>query len=82
MNRKSCGYLVRALNELASLTAQCKFDDVDRAVGAKTPSRTGDCHRSSRNLDQRWRSRYRNRRARAKFGRVNAAVPGMATSPS
>ena len=35
MNRESCGYLVKALNQLASLTAQCSFDDVDRPVGPK-----------------------------------------------
>ena len=32
MNRRSCGYLVRALNQLASLTARCGLKDICRPV--------------------------------------------------
>jgi hypothetical protein len=54
MNRE----LVRALNQLASLTAQCSFDDVDRPVRAKAPSPIERCRRTKM---ARRRSRYRNR---------------------
>jgi hypothetical protein len=73
MNR-SYGYLVRALNEFASLTAQCSFDDVERPVGAKAPSRIEGCRRKSCKVAQRRRSRYRNRNARSNIDSVNAAV--------
>jgi len=39
MNRRSYGYLVRALNEFASLTARCGLKDVHRPVAAKVPIR-------------------------------------------
>ena len=71
MNRETCGYLVRALNQVASLTAQCSFDDVDRPVGPKAPRRIEGCRRKSA---QRRRSRYRYRHARSKIDRVNTAI--------
>ena len=74
MNRESCGYLVRALNQLASLTAQCSFDDVDRPVGPRARSRIEGCRKKSYKVAQRRRSRYRNRNARSKIDRVNTAV--------
>ena len=39
MNGRSYGYLVRALNELASLRARCCLKDVQRPVPAKAPVR-------------------------------------------
>jgi len=39
MNRRSYGYLVRALNEFASLTARCGFKDAHHPVPAKVPIR-------------------------------------------
>jgi hypothetical protein len=39
MNGRSYGYLVRALNELASLTARCDLKDCHRPVPAKVPVR-------------------------------------------
>jgi hypothetical protein len=39
MNGRSYGYLLRALNELASLTARCRLKDVHRPVPAKVPVR-------------------------------------------
>ena len=70
MNRESCGYLVRALNQLATLTARCSFDEVDRPVEPNAPRRIEGCRRKSA---QRRRSRYRNRHARSKIDRVNTA---------
>ena len=35
MNRGSCGYWVRALNQLSSLTAQCGFKDICHPVPAR-----------------------------------------------
>ena len=35
MNRRSYGYLVRALNEFASLTARCGLKDAQRPIPAK-----------------------------------------------
>jgi len=40
MNGRSYGYLVRSLNELASLRARCRLKDVQRPVPAKVPVRT------------------------------------------
>ena len=74
MKRERCGYLVRALYELASLTAQCSFDDVDCLVGTKTQSRIEGCPRKSSKVAQRRRARYRNRHARSKIDRANTAV--------
>ena len=39
MNRRSYGYLVKALNEFASLTARCGLKDVHRLIPAKVPIR-------------------------------------------
>jgi hypothetical protein len=39
MNHRSYGYLVRALNEFASLTARCGLKNVHRPVTAKVPIR-------------------------------------------
>ena len=39
MNRGSYGYLVRALNEFASLTARCGLKGVHHPVHAKVPIR-------------------------------------------
>ena len=39
MNRRSYGYLVRALNEFASLTARCGLKDAHRPIPAKVPIR-------------------------------------------
>jgi hypothetical protein len=53
MNRRSCGYLVRALNELASLAARCGLNDVRYPVPAKVPIRTDGVSRKSRRLCRR-----------------------------
>ena len=74
MNRESCGYWVRALNKLASLSAQFSFDDVDRPVGAKGPSRIEGRRTKSSKVAQRGRSRFRNRREQSKIDRVNDAA--------
>jgi hypothetical protein len=39
MNGRSYGYLVRALNELASLRARCRLKDLQRPLPAKVPVR-------------------------------------------
>ena len=39
MYGRSYGYLVRALNDLASLTARCRLKDVHRPVPTKVPVR-------------------------------------------
>ena len=39
MNGRSYGYLVRALNDFASLTARCRLKDVYRPVPTKVPVR-------------------------------------------
>jgi hypothetical protein len=53
MNRRSCGYLVRALNEFASLAGRCGLNDVRYPVPAKVPIRTDGVSRKSRRLCRR-----------------------------
>lgn len=48
MNRRSYGYLVRALNEFASLTARCGLKDVHHPVPAKVSIRMDGLSRKSR----------------------------------
>jgi hypothetical protein len=48
MNRRSYGYLVRALNELASVVAQCGSKDLHHPVPAQVPIRMDGLSRESR----------------------------------
>ena len=48
MNRRSYGYLVSALNELASLVARCGSKDLHGPVAAKVPIRMDGLSRKSR----------------------------------
>jgi hypothetical protein len=48
MNRRSYGYLVRALNEFASLAARCGSKDLHHPVPAKVPIRMDGLSRKSR----------------------------------
>jgi hypothetical protein len=48
MNRRSYGYLVRALNELASLVARCGSKDLHHPVAEKVPIRMDGLSRKSR----------------------------------
>ncbi len=48
MNRRSYGYLVRALNEFASLAAQCRSKDLLHPVPAKVPIPMDRLSRKSR----------------------------------
>lgn len=48
MNRRSYGYLVRALNEFASLVARCGSKDLHHPVAAKVPIRMDGLSRKSR----------------------------------
>ena len=43
MNRRPYGYLVRALNEFASLTARCGFKDFPSPIPARVPIRIDGC---------------------------------------
>jgi hypothetical protein len=53
MNRRSYGYLVRALNEFASLTARCGLNAVHHPVPAKVPIRIDGLSRRSSRLSRR-----------------------------
>jgi hypothetical protein len=61
MSREWYGYLVRALNEFASLTAQCDSTNVARPVPIKTESSTESpmqrMTKKSRGTGRRRRSR-------------------------
>jgi hypothetical protein len=61
MSRGSYGYLVRALNEFAALTAQCGSPNVARPVPIKTESSTESpmqrMTKKSRGTGRRHRSR-------------------------
>ena len=48
MNYRSYGYLVRALNEFASMTARCGLNDVHQPVPVKAPIRIDTPSRKSR----------------------------------
>lgn len=47
MNRGSCGYWVRAFNQLTSLTAQCGFKDICHPVPARALKPIAGCRRNS-----------------------------------
>jgi hypothetical protein len=66
MNGRSYGYLVRALNELASLRARCRLKDVHRPVPAKVPARIKGYGGAARDVEMA--SRHARRRGRRHIG--------------
>jgi len=66
MNGRSYGYLVRALNELASLRARCRLKDLQRPVPAKVPVRIKAYGGAARDVEMG--SRHARRRGRRHIG--------------
>lgn len=66
MNGRSYGYLVRSLNELASLRARCRLKDIQRPVPAKVPVRIEGYGGAARDVEMA--SRHAGRRRRRHIG--------------